>query len=532
MGRLVVLSVVVAGLLAACAASGLTASRTATSTPSLPITIPTRTPTPMLFPFLRLDVEPSTPGPTDTPYPTPYPFTPFPLEPLPPYPTPVRYWSGTDVALMQTLPTGVTPPVPAEDRSLRARAICPYFLVAQKQIGRYFVREWEASCQGWGIATFSTASEILAQIEFFRGGVRHAGRDITGEGHPDVVVGTTDVGASMMHTSVKVYDLGPTVTQVMDTPFVSSDPVYYVPCPWYGEFADLDSDGSAEFATCDDAPRYGYYSSSDINPYAEHRQMEVTAVLAYEPGHGYVPASPRFANLYAGYIDMYTRQAEEQAARESRDETHTRIDPLLELTLNYLYSGQPAKAWAELDRLHHGPDKVFLWSTILRIASDSPFYTPAGSFPDVPVPDYYALQLAEGCGPDSDCPTTVEEGQPTCTPREFLTGLFARSVGWPVFIVEEGQRAGDPAFSVRTISWLEDELAQLGVLSWKETLEVSRSEGTPCRLDIVRDGKLRGHIELDMSGGFPGEVRRVDRKGRQRASWRLRGDLTWEEVPP
>jgi hypothetical protein len=84
----------------------------------------------------------------------------------------------------------------------------------------------------------------------------------------------------------------------------------------------------------------------------------------------------------------------------------------------------------------------------------------------------------------------------------------------------------------RGIFWLEIQLSQSGVLSWEEMLRVSRTEGGPCRIDIVRDGKLRGHIELDTSGRFPGEVRRVDLKGREKASWRLRGDLTWEEVPP
>jgi hypothetical protein len=200
--------------------------------------------------------------------------------------------------------------------------------------------------------------------------------------------------------------------------------------------------------------------------------------------------------------------------------------------MNYLYSGQPAHAWAELDRLYQGPYKVFLWSEIVRIASDSPFYTPAGSFPDLPVPDYYALQLGPGCVPDPHCASTAQEGRPTCQPVEWQEDRFSCARECAISFLQKGQAAGDPSVARRGIFWFEIQLSQLGVLSWEERLKVSRSEGGPCRIDIILEDTLRGHIELDTSGRFPGEVRRVNRKGRERASWRLRGDLTWEEVPP
>jgi hypothetical protein len=507
MRSLLVLSVIVTGLLSACAE---------------PQPWPTR-PNPALQ---RLPREP-----VRSPTPTRYPFRGFGFDPPSPYPTPEGFELGMRPAPTQALPPGVTPPEPVEGRPASDRAACPYYLVAQKRIGRYSVREWQEACQGEGIATISAGGEILARCEHIHLNVTHAGRDITGEGNPDVVVRAWDVG-SLIWSWHKVYDLGPTVTQVMNTPFVGIDATHYPPCPGYGVFTDLDGDGNAEYVTCDDAPRYQYYRESDINPYAEHRQLVVTAVLAYEPGQGYVPAGHRFAHLYYDNIALYRSQAEVQAFRIARGAAGTRIDPLVALTLNYLYSGQPAKAWAELERLHQGPDTVLLWSQILRIASDSPFYTPAGSFPDVPVPDHYALQLWPGCAPESDCPSTPEEGEPTCTPREFLARAFGRTVGWPVLFLQDGQSAGNPAVPLRTISWLHDQLIELDMLSWEEAMEVSRSEGTACRIDIVRNGELRGHIELDTSGGFPGEVRRVDRKGSERGAWRLRGDLTWEEVPP
>jgi hypothetical protein len=506
--RLFALLILAAGVLAACTAVKPTPSRPVLPTPSSPVPSPT---------------------------PTSYCFTPVPFESLSPYPTPEGFRLGMADVPVQALPPGVTPPEPAEGPPDGKCPACPFYLVGEKQIGRYSVREWQHTSTDWGLVTISTANQILVQIEYFRLNVSHAGRDITGEGHPDVVVSVWYAGASMISTSEKVYDLGPTVTQVLDTPFVSSDPVYYLPCPWPGVFADLDRDGSAEYITCDDAARYGYYSASSINPYAEHRQMEVTAVLDYKPGRGYVPASPDFAYLYAGNIDMYTRQAEEQAGQQATGEAGSRNDPLVALAMNYLYSGQSAKAWAELDRLYHGPDKVFLWSEILRIASNSPFYTPGGPFPDVPVPAYYALQLRQGCEPHAGCPRTPAEGQPTCEPAQWLADRFAEAYAWPISILSEGQKTCDPAAPQRSKAWFEDQLRQLGLLEWDETLEVSPSDGTTaCRLDVVRfrEDTATGFIQLDMSRGFPGEVRRIDLEGRESTSWRLRGDLNWEVVPP
>jgi hypothetical protein len=461
-----------------------------------------------------------------------YPFTPVPFEPLPTYPTPEGFQFDPLVVPTQALPPGVTLPELAEDSPVGGYPAYPFYLVGQKQIGRYYVREWEQPIMEWGIVTISTDSEILAQIEFPRLSVRHAGRDITGDGHPDVVVSIWNPAVSMIGTSAKVYDLGSTLTQVLDIPVIWSDPTYYLPCPCPGVFADLDGDGSAEYITCDDAPSHGYYSVSSNNPYAEHRQLQAMAVLDYEPGQGYVPASPRFAYLYAGRIDMYTRQVEEEAGQQARGEADIFNDPVVALTLSYLYSGQPTKAWIELDRLYHGPHKVFLWSEILHAVSSSPFYTPAGPFPDVPVPDYYALQLSPECESHFDCPSTAEEQQPTCEPVDWLADQLAQMWECPVSLLHEGQEAGDPAAPQRSIAWLRDELGRLGLLAPGEMLEVSLSDGNACRLDIVHAHNPLGFVQLDMSEGFPGEVRRVDLEGNESTSWRLRGDLTWEPVPP
>ena len=506
MRRLFCLSIFVVGLLTACTAQE-----------------------PIPAPRAVLTLSSPVPGATFAAYR----FTPIPFEPLPSYPTPEGFRIDPLVVPTQVLPPGATIPEPVEGSPIGGTLAHPFYLIGQKQIGRYYVREWRQPIMGWGMVTISTGSEILAQIESLQLSVDHAGRDITGEGNPDVVVSMWIPAASMIGTSVKVYDLGSTLTQVLDIPVVWSDPTHDLPCPWPGVFADLDGDGSAEYITCDDAPSHGYYSTSSHNPYAEHRRLLAMAVLAYEPGQGYVPAGPRFAHLYAGHIDMYTRQVEEQAGRQARGEAGTYNDPIVALMLSYLYSGQPANAWTELDRLYHGPDKVLLWSEVLHLVSTSPFYAPGAPFPDVAVPDYYALQLSPDCESYVGCPSTLEEQHPTCEPVDWLAESFAQTSGFPVSFLQEEQEAGGPAAPQRSIAWLKEELRRLGLLGPGEVLEVSLSGGGACRLDILHadEHTLLGLVELDMSGGFPGEVRRVDLEGNEGTSWRLRGDLTWEAVP-
>jgi hypothetical protein len=507
MRRLFLLSIFVVGLLAACAALEPMATHPALPTLSLPVPSPT---------FAA------------------YPFTPVPFEPLPAYPTPEGLQPLPVVVPTQVLPAGVTHPQPADGSPIGGDPAQPFYLVGQKQIDRYCVREWMQPIMGWGIVTISTGSEVVAQIEALRLSVDNAGRDITGEGHPDVVVRMWTPAESMIGASTKVYDLGATLTQVLDVPIIWSDPTHDLPCPWFGLFADLDGDGSAEYITCDDAPSHGYYSASSHNPYAEHRRLLAMAVLDYEPGQGYVPAGPRFAHLYAGHIETYTRQVEEQAGRLARGEAGNMNDPVVALLLSYLYSGQPANAWTELDRLYDGPDKVLLWSEVLHLVSSSPFYMPGAPFPAVPVPDYYALQLTPECESYLGCPSTLEEQQPTCEPVDWLAERFAQMWGFPVSFLQEGQEAGDPAAPQRSIAWLKEELRRLGLLGPSEVLEVSLSEGGGCRLNILHadEHTLLGLVQLDMSGGFPGGVYRVDLEGKESTPWRLRGDLTWEAVPP
>jgi hypothetical protein len=180
---------------------------------------------------------------------------------------------------------------------------------------------------------------------------------------------------------------------------------------------------------------------------------------------------------------------------------------VLPLVLDYLYSGQDGRAWAELDRLYDGPDVLLFWAEIVQAVRDSPLYAPSDAPVDVPLPPYYMLQLHPGCGP----------------------GEMQQAVR----VISEGQTADDAP--CRDLYWLQDQFLRAGVLAEGEML-VLAPEGCEdtCRLDVIRtsDNAPAGGIRLDTEGGFPGLVYRVDDPvGEPGERWRMRGDLSWERVP-
>ncbi|NIV33496.1 MAG: hypothetical protein GWN58_29820, partial [Anaerolineae bacterium] len=408
----------------------------------------------------------------------------------------------------------------------------------QRLLGRYAVRVWQSTLTGWGILTITDADNVLVQLEAMRVWVEHAGWDITGEGNPDVVVTLLHGAGSYNSLSTRVFDLGLELTQVLDTPAVATDSSYGISCPERGVFSDLEGDGVPEFITCDDAPRWGFYGVANINPYAEHRRLAVTAVMEYEPGQGFVPAGHRFARLYAPNIATYTREAEERAALDTAEVSDTSPDALVALAFNYLYSGRPEKAWAEIERLHKGPDRVLLWSEILQQARESPFYSTEGTFPDVPVPKYYTLRLRPDVESYLRCARTPEAGQPTCEPVDWLADRFLPDLYLPIAVLEQGQDPDGADVAYRSLVWLDDQLRRAGVTGPGESLRGSWPDCPDnCRLDLVEAGNAEhksplAFIELEAAEGLPGEVVRLDSQGMESGRWRLRGDLTWEPVGP
>jgi len=388
-----------------------------------------------------------------------------------------------------------TPPQPTATASPPPTATSAYepipatYVVEEEWlIDPYAVRLWRNTAEdGWGfdnIATISAGDRTLVQIEMVSVLGDLTGVDITGEGHPDVIIEIFTGGAHCCFSTL-VYDLGPTLTKVLETPQSNCG----------GRFEDLDGDEVFEFITCDDLFAYVYcaYAASPI----------VQVILQYEPGRGYVPASPRFVHLYAEEIAVHIRRAE--GTEDLGDWDGTNKCAVLPLVLDYLYTGQADQAWAALNRLYHYPDRLLFWTEVVRSVADSPLYVAAGSPPVVSLPPYYMLQLLTNCGPD-----------------------------WQyVGLLTEGQSACDPAVPHRDVYWLDWELRQIDLLGEGEGLELTPEGCTlNCRLDVVRhsDRARLGSVRLDTTVGFPGVVYRVN--GGESARWRLRGDLTWERVSP
>jgi hypothetical protein len=398
--------------------------------------------------------------------------------PIPPTRTPLP---PTDTPTPSPPPTATPAYAPVPDT---------YIVEEERLIGSYAVRLWRnTAADSWrfdNIATISAGGQTLVQIELASGLGALTGTDITGEGHPDVVIETFTGGAHCCF-STRVYDLGPTLTKVLETPESNCG----------GQFEDLDGDGVLEFVTCDDLFAYVYCAYA-FSPF-------VQVILQYEPERGYVPVSPRFAHLYAEAMATHTRLAEETSADDTGGWDGTNKCAVLPLVLDYLYTGQADQAWSALTQFYHYPDRLLFWAEVVQAVAESPLYVPAGPQPAVSLPSYYMLQLLTNCGPD-----------------------------WQyVGLLSEGQSACDPAVPHRDIYWLDTHLRHIGLLGEGEGLALTPEGCTlNCRLDVVRysDGARLGSVRLDTAVGFPGAVYRVN--GVESARWRLRGDLTWEQISP
>lgn len=403
-----------------------------------------------------------------------------------------RTMTATSTAVATPIPDPThtaTAPVPSPTLSTPEPPGETYIIDQERRIGEYVVRLWRNTApEGIGydnIATISGAGQPEVRVEFAAALGEETGTDLTGEGHPDVVIEVFTGGAHCCLSTI-VYDLGPTLTKVLETPLSNCG----------GSFQDLDGDGIAEYVTCDDLFAYVYccYAGSPA----------ARVVLRYDPGSGYVPASPQYGDIYAGPIGADTEIAENAEPGERCEWDETTRCGVLPLVLDLLYAGQDAQAWAELDRLYPYPDVLLFWAEIVQAVSSSPLYVPSGAKVDVPYPPYYMLYLRSGCGGDMQYVVGVlGEGQPTC----------------------------DQEMPRRDLYWLQIQLQDAGLLAEGEMLMLA-PDGCPdaCRLDVIRiaDNAQVGIIRLDVQAGFPGEVYRIGET--ESAHWRLRGDLTWERV--
>lgn len=262
---------------------------------------------------------------------------------------------------LYTLPSTVTPlpPVPppiAPQFSLFPE--CTYVLREERIIGHYAIRLWRKSNNEFycdDIVTISAFGQPNVQIETVDSIDSLTGRDITGEGHPDVIIHTDSGGAHCCYSAL-VYDLGETLTKVLETPSSNCKTT----------FSDLDADGIFEAVTCDDLFAYRYCSFAG--------SPMPTVILAHVPGLGYGPASPRFAWFYVGDIARDTVQAELATPGGKGEFDGTTKCAVLALVLDYLYAGFPERAWTEFYRLYPYPDRETFRAEIEEAVYHSPLF--------------------------------------------------------------------------------------------------------------------------------------------------------------
>ncbi len=273
--------------------------------------------------------------------------------PIPPLPTdtPTPSPTPTSTPVPTLLPMSLTPepPDPA------------YVLQEEQFIGPYAIRVWRNPASEAlmfdSILTITGAGQPQVRVDSFYELGGETGTDITEEGHPDVVVKVFTGGAHCCFSTI-VYDLGPTLTKVLETPQSNCD----------GYFQDLNGDGVLEFITCDDLFAYAYCCFAG--------SPAVIVVLQYEPGRGYVPAGPRFPEMYEDDITQHLQMAEDATPGGVCEWDNDTKCAVLPVVLDYLYSGQADEAWTAFGRLYTYPDAAVFRAEIEQAVSKSPLFTP------------------------------------------------------------------------------------------------------------------------------------------------------------
>jgi len=385
-----------------------------------------------------------------------------------------------------TLPAATATPEPSISTPSPEPIPDGFSVVDEHEIGSYSVRMWRSDdpdAPGFeNIVTIAHGADVLVRIEFVAEIDALTGTDITGEGHPNVVIRRYTGGAHCCF-STWVYDLGPRLREVLRSPESNCD----------GNFTDLDSDGAHEYTTCDDSFAYEFcpYVGSPLVP----------VVLRYaESSHSYIPANIRFADVYDEYIEDGKELAQGAQAGEMGEWDGSTKCSVLPAVLGLLYSGRAGEAWNVMESTYEDPDIALYWMEVMRTARTSPLFVEGELVVDVPTPSHYMLQLLTGCGPD----------------REYIGLLTADGLDY----------CGEGVV-YRDIYWLEKKLREIRLILDQEHLRISPDGCTrDCRLDIVTDNDRVGSIRLDTTGGFPGAVYRVN--GVESRHWVLRGDLVWE----
>ena len=231
------------------------------------------------------------------------------------------------------------------------------FTFHEMYVGKYVVRNWcDSDPQGtfWTSCAVIIASKNTKQVEIWGYGTawlrEETGADLTGNGIPDIVIGTSN-GAASSGSGTLVYEAGDTLKKIMSAGSL-------------GTFTDLNGDGSLEYV----APTRIW------SRFCLQCQAWMNVVYEYQGKAGYVPATNKFKDKIPSFdtkktldfLAQFTKQYPnmafhflrvnhydnpsvedkeyQQYVKETNWEYSRAVNTLYQLTTYYLLAGQKSDA--------------------------------------------------------------------------------------------------------------------------------------------------------------------------------------------
>ena len=190
--------------------------------------------------------------------------------------------------------------------------------------------------------------------------VAPSGRDINGDGLPDLVASNWSGGAHCCY-STTAYSVGAQLTTLLSLNTGDCGP---------GAFEDLDGDGVREFSTCDTGWQYQYCSFA-YSPFP-------TVVYAYDAARReYRVATPRFARTLQKQVASDLAEAQKHLAEAAGKDLGMDKCAVLKPALGLMYAGQPVEGLAILAKFYRGPDReAFVKETAAKVRASPLWLAP------------------------------------------------------------------------------------------------------------------------------------------------------------
>jgi hypothetical protein len=231
----------------------------------------------------------------------------------------------------------------------------------ERFINGYAIRFWKNPDDQLGfesVLLIEAAGQAPMRVDMVSALHDLTGSDLNADGYPELVVETYSGGAHCCF-GTQVFSLKPGApVLILQKPESNAG----------GYFENLGTDTVSEFITYDDSFAYQYC------PYAAGVLVKV--IMVYDPGQDrYLPASQRFPEQYAEELATHEERAQ-AAPGELGEWDGSNLCAVLPLALDYLYMGEPERAYSEFASRYSGQDTNAKWTEILQVVQASVLYTP------------------------------------------------------------------------------------------------------------------------------------------------------------